>query len=1163
MFVVCTQVGTQLQFIRLTICGVETQALIDTGAQVSVMSEAFHRSLPRGCAPLTPTQMRVESANRTLLQVVGSCHVAIRIGSHEVSEQCIVVRQLNTSFILGLSAQEKLKLSLHPAERKVCIAQDEFATQQRSRKGRGARVDQVEVNPGLTQNQQRELADLMGRYKDVLVKEMELRAPVRGVQHEIELEPGTRPIALPVRRFSPREVELLQKQVDELKSKKVIRESNSPWCARALLVPKKDGTTRMVIDYTALNNRTIKDKYPLPNISAMFQRLEGAAYFTSLDLASGYYQFDMRRSDIEKTAFATPEGLYEFIRMPMGLSNAPATFQRAMNRIFGGLINRGVMVFIDDILVYSRTWKEHMSLLREVFARMRRNNLQAKTSKCSFAQSETKYLGFVISKGSKRPDPAKVKAIKDMRPPKDKSEVRGVLGLAGFYRDFIKDFGGIVKPLNDLLAKDVDFVWGPQQQAAFDRLKNAISERSMLEFPRKDWPFEVHTDASTAAVGAVLLQRDPQGRPHIIEYFSKVLARAQQKLSIPVLECYAIIMALRKFREFIFGTHFTIFTDHYGLQFLKSKRSPSAQMQRWWWEVSEYDFDIVYRKGAINIADPLSRLVTKKELEQAELCDVDTIDLQICAGELSDMYEVDRIVDKQVRGNETFYLVKWKGYAMRDATWEPRANLKQDCPKLVKDFEDKWRAEQQQKEEQLQLKLKQTLDKQKLQEEQKKDGWCSKVIKLIEGRSGKKKVDPLLSKDARQCCMKDGLLYRVEGKAPNTKTLLVIPKALQPVVLHELHSSLFGGHLGFGRTIGRIAEHYWWRDMKSSVKEYIRTCPACNARNERHSEVAVQLAPEPRIAQPFARIGVDYMEEPVTKNGNHAVLVVIDHATKWVEARACKDETAETAARFIFENIVCRHGAPKEIWSDRGKCFVGEVMAHLSRLCGIEQRFTSGYHPQTNGLTERMNRTINNMLAKFVSENQMDWDELLPALVWSYNTSKHSATGYTPFELNHGFAATLPMDAKLEQVPEPQRASEWVRTLKKQVKFLQQQNLAHQQAAAKQQAKHHDKNKKPTPVKVGDLVRWRRPRLESDQMKKLASAWKGPYTVVQKVGKVNFKLQDKDGNKVPGVAHASDLLVVNGERPPVTGVHSMGIDKWIKERQQRHQARTGPKLKTD
>ena len=175
--------------------------------------------------------------------------------------------------------------------------------------------------------------------------------------------------------------------------------------------------------------------------------------------------------------------------------------------------------------------------------------------------------------------------------------------------------------------------------------------------------------------------------------------------------------------------------------------------------------------------------------------------------------------------------------------------------------------------------------------------------------------------------------------------------------------------------------------MKASVKEYIRTCPACNARNERHSENAAQFAPEPRIAQPFARIGVDYMEEPVTKNGNHAVLVVIDHATKWVEARACKDEMAETAARFIFENIVCRHGAPKEIWSDHGKCFVGEVMAHLSRLCGIEQRFTSGYHPQTNGLTERMNRTINNMLAKFVSENQMDWDELLPALVWSYNTA--------------------------------------------------------------------------------------------------------------------------------------------------------------------------------
>ena len=222
------------------------------------MSQAFHQRLPKHQARLSPTSVRVESANKSPLGVLGCCEVEVRVGSHVVSEQCIVVRQLNTSFILGLSAQEKLRLSLHPAERKVCIAQDEFVTQQRARQGRGARVDQVEVNPGLTQNQQRELTELMSSYKDVLVKEMELRAPVRGVQHEIELEPGTRPIALPVRRFSPREVELLQKQVEELKSKKVIRESNNPWCARALLVPKKDGTTRMVIDYTALINRTIK-----------------------------------------------------------------------------------------------------------------------------------------------------------------------------------------------------------------------------------------------------------------------------------------------------------------------------------------------------------------------------------------------------------------------------------------------------------------------------------------------------------------------------------------------------------------------------------------------------------------------------------------------------------------------------------------------------------------------------------------------------------------------------------------------------------------------------------------------------------------------------------------------------------------------------------------
>ena len=1171
-FVVCTQIGTPLQYLQVCVNGVQVQALVDSGAQISVMGQQFCERLPGGTAAVLPTKARVVGANNAALKVLGTRQVEVRLGKYQAKEDCLVVAELNANFILGLTVQKKFKLSIHPAEQCVSIGSEKFPTVRRRVPAPAAGVNAMEIKGELSKGQQDQLRELLNKNGSVLVKELEMRNPVKGVQHEIDLEPGTRPIALPVRRFSPREIEQLQLHVRELKDKEVIRESNSPWCARALLVPRKDGTTRMVIDYTALNNRTIKDKHPLPNISAMFQRLEGAAYFSSLDLASGYYQFSMRRSDIEETAFATPEGLYEFVRMPMGLSNAPATFQRAMNNIFAGLINRGVMIFIDDILVYSKTWKEHLALLREVFRRMEENHLQAKISKCSFAQKETKYLGYIISKDRKKPDPAKVKAIKEMRPPTDKSEVRGVLGLAGFYRDFIKNFSGITKPLNDLLTKDTEFVWAQEQQQAFEQLKNAISEQSMLEFPRKNWQFEVHTDASTVAVGAVLLQRDPEGKPHIIEHFSKVLAKAQRKVSIPVLECYAIIMALRKFRPYIFGTHFKIFTDHYGLQFLKSKKSPSAQMQRWWWEVSEYDFDITYRKGESNIADPLSRLVSKKELDAAEAYEIDKLDLKICAEEVSQMYEIEKILDKRTKDGHVEYCIKWKGYALCEATWEPRWRLMQDCPKLVKEFDEKWKHEQQRKEELVQQALKRTLDRQKLKEEQQKDSWCKKIIQLVQNRTGsKRKTDPMLAKDAQQCCMRDDLLYRLEGKAPNTRTLLVIPKALQPTVMHELHSSVFGGHLGFGRTIGRITEHYWWRDMKASVKEYIRTCPACNARNERHSENAAQLAPEPRIAQPFARIGVDYMEEPCTTRGNRAVLVVIDHATKWVEAKACPNQTAETAARFIFENIVCRHGAPREIWSDRGKCFTGEVMAHLSRLCGVEQRLTSGYHPQTNGLTERMNRTINNMLAKFVSENQLDWDELLPALVWSYNTSKHSATGYSPYELNHGFPATMPMDAKLTDEAEKQPASEWMNTLKKQVKFLQQQNLAHQKAAAQQQAKQYNTRKKAQErtIKVGDLVRWKRPRLQRDQKMKLASIWRGPYTVVEKVGKVNYKLKDQSGKIVDTLAHASDLMVVNNERPAVSSITAKPrstnwrrYEPWSKQQEQGFRRRM-EKIKTD
>ena len=292
--------------------------------------------------------------------------------------------------------------------------------------------------------------------------------------------------------------------------------------------------------------------------------------------------------------------------------------------------------------------------------------------------------------------------------------------------------------------------------------------------------------------------------------------------------------------------------------------------------------------------------------------------------------------------------------------------------------------------------------------------------------------------------------------------------------------------------------------------------------------------------------------------------MVIDHATKWVEAKACKDQTAETAARFIFENVVCRHGTPREIWSDRGKCFTGEVMTQLSRLCGMEQRFTSGYHPQTNGLTERMNRTINNMLAKFVDQNQLNWDEMLPGLVWSYNTSKHSATGYSPYELNHGFPATMPMDARLTDEAEKQPVSEWMNTLKKQVKFLQQQNLAHQKAAAQQQAKQYNTRKKTQErtIKAGDLVRWKRPRLQRDQKMKLANIWQGPYTVVEKVGPVNYRLKDSEGKIMDTLAHASDLMVVNDERPQVFHVkvgnrsaQQSRYEPWSKEQLQGFQKR--------
>lgn len=332
-----------------------------------------------------------------------------------------------------------------------------------------------------------------------------------------------------------------------------------------ILVRKKDGTWRFCVDYRALNAVTVKDAFPMPTVDELLDELHGSVFFSKLDLRSGYHQILMKAEDREKTAFRTHLGLYEWLVMPFGLSNAPATFQAFMNTVFQPFLRKFVLIFFDDILVYSPTWETHLDHLTIVFEHLHHHQLFAKLSKCSFGQKKIDYLGHVVSSNGVEMDPVKIQVVREWPPPTTVSQLKGFLGLSGYYRHFVKGYAAIASPLTDLLAKDA-FTWHDQAQLAFDTLKFALTAAPVLALPNFNLPFILETDASGTGIGAILSQNG-----HPIAFFSKKLSTRMQAQSVYVRELYAITEAVAKCHHYLIGHHFVIRTDHASLKHLNAQ----------------------------------------------------------------------------------------------------------------------------------------------------------------------------------------------------------------------------------------------------------------------------------------------------------------------------------------------------------------------------------------------------------------------------------------------------------------------------------------------------------------------------------------------------------------------------------------------------------------
>ncbi|WVZ89210.1 hypothetical protein U9M48_035639 [Paspalum notatum var. saurae] len=423
-------------------------------------------------------------------------------------------------------------------------------------------------------------------YPDVFPEELPGMPPDREVEFLIELLPGTAPIAKRQYRVAPKEQELIKENIDELLGKGFIRPSSSPWAFPVLFVDKKDGSRRMCVDYRALNDVTIKNKYPLPRIDDLFDQLQGAYVFSKIDLRSGYHQMKIRPSDIPKTAFITRFGLYEYTVMSFGLTNAPAYFMNLMNKVFMEYLDKFVVVFIDDILIYSKTKEEHEEHLRLVLRRPREHKLYAKLSKCEFWLDQVPFLGHIVSKGGIMVDPSKI---------------GGCHGLEGaevvkedITRRFIESFSGIAKPMTSLLEKGVPFIWTRERQAAFDELKKRLTTAPVLTLPDLTKSFTVYCDASKEGLGCVLMQ-EGKLRKHEVNYPTHDL------------ELAAVVHALKIWWHYLFGNRCEIYTDHKSLKYIFTQNELNMRQRRWLELIEDYDLEIHYHPGKANVvADALS-----------------------------------------------------------------------------------------------------------------------------------------------------------------------------------------------------------------------------------------------------------------------------------------------------------------------------------------------------------------------------------------------------------------------------------------------------------------------------------------------------------------------------------------------------------------------------
>ena len=984
--------------------GAKANILFDTGASANFVSTTFAKQTG---VSVRPVEHEVRLANDKIAQVVGEANVYVQMGAFRKPVRCYVMDMMyEVDLILGEEFMSRHNCVLHygkgcvmiqkgsrhmtlkspPLPRSRLVEEEKsnssvLSVSQLKRLARkGARVflavlkpmedvkfplttldaevptpsvqpDQHSTEPLPSEKQW--VTELVSEFSDVFQDPLPVGLPPeRSEGHSIPTEPGHPPPFRQMYRLSPLEYRELEKQVTKFLKDGILEVSQSPYGAPVLFVPKPNGRgLRLCVDYRALNSITVKNRCTIPRIDDLLDAVAGSKYFTSLDLTSGYHQILISEEDRPKTAFRTPFGHFQFKVLIEGLTNAPATFQTVMNSIFHPYIRKFVVVYIDDILIFSKSEAEHQAHLRLVLDVLKREKFFVTKAKSSFAQTEIKYLGHIVNAQGIRPDPKKVEAVQSWPIPQNVHDVRSFLGLVNYFRKFIDHYSEIAVPLTNLTKKASGWNWTGRCQDAFETLKTRLTKAPLLCTPNEALPYEVVTDASDLGLGAVLLQ---EGHP--VAFESRKLNSAEMNYTVTEKEMLGVIHALRVWRCYLEGAEFTVYTDHVSNTFFQTQPNLSRRQARWSEFLQRFGvFRWEYRKGTRNVADALSRREFAS-LPQSEAAKLLTFGAVFAAAENRETYQSgsspgrgDRVSDD----HQSAYLTTF--------------DLSQPLLKS-----------------------------------------------LIEGSVSlyRKVQGDATWADLNQLSVTVQCLVLKRGSRIVVPENEVLRRSIMSEYHDTLYAGHYGINKTRA-AIGRL--FWWKslaEDVRQFVAT-CATCQRSKARRHKPYGALQPLlvSEKPWHTVTFDFI----VKLPKTARGNDSICVFVDKLTKMVHFVACQEAlSAKDFAELYVDHVFRLHGLSREFITDRDVRFTSAFWQEVTTQLGTRAVMSSSFHPETDGQTERVNQTLETYLRHFVSAELNNWDTLLSRAEFAHNAAVHESTRQTPFFLNSGFHPRTPLGEKIE-----------------------------------------------------------------------------------------------------------------------------------------------------